>query len=146
MNPYGVAVVQGGWYLHAWCHLRQARRTFRVDRINRVDVLSSTFAAPDGLDIVAAVEESLALARPEWVVTLLVHGPLDEVERWFPRRVGVCEYVDAETTWPRSSTSNPDHSVLRISDNPFAMTVIGPVELRAALARQGERMRATAHG
>jgi predicted DNA-binding transcriptional regulator YafY len=148
VNPYGVAVVQGGrgWYLHAWCHLRRARRTFRVDRIDRVDVLATTFTSPARLDIVAAVEESLALARPEWAVTMLFEGPVSDVAQWIPRHLGVCEAVDAQTTRVRSSTSNLDYFVLRISDHPFRMTVLEPPELRQAFGRHAERMHATAHG
>ena len=85
INPYGVAVVRGWCYVHGWCHLRQARRTFRIDRIDRVDLLDATFRMPQGLDVVAAVERSLALARTEWPVSLLLDGPLEEVEPWFPR-------------------------------------------------------------
>jgi predicted DNA-binding transcriptional regulator YafY len=148
VNPYGVAVVQGGrgWYLHAWCHLRQARRTFRIDRIDRVDVLATTFAAPEGLDIVAAVEQSLALSRPEWAVTMLFEGPVAEVAQWIPRHLGICEAVDDATTRVRSSTANLDYFVLRISDHPFRMTVVEPAELRTAFGRHAERMHATAHG
>lgn len=144
VNPYGVAVVRGWCYVHGWCHLRQARRSFRIDRVDRVDVLDTTFRMPEGLDVVAAVERSLALARPEWPVSLLVHAPLAEVEPWFPRYLGVCEPVGPEATRVRSSTSNLDYFVLRISDHPFAMTVEEPAELRAAFARCAQRMRATA--
>ena len=148
VNPYGVAVVQGGrgWYLHAWCHLRQARRTFRIDRIDRVDVLVTTFAAPQDLDIVGAVERSLALARPEWAVTILFDGPVAEVAEWIPRHLGICEAVDDTTTRVKSSTANLDYFVLRISDHPFRMTVVEPTELRTAFGRHSERMHATAHG
>jgi len=179
VNPYGIAAVLNGWYLHAWCHLRQDRRTFRIDRIDRVDLLSTTFAAPEGLDIVAAVERSqlslsvelsggirddetleralatgcarvnigtAALARPEWAVTMLFDGPIEEVAQWIPRHLGVCEAVDAQTTRVRSSTSNPDYFVLRVSDHPFDMTVVEPDELRTAFGRQAERMRAAARG
>lgn len=146
VNPYGVAVVRGWCYLHAWCHLRQARRTFRIDRLDRVDLLDTTFRMPESLDVVAAVERSLALARPEWPVSLLLDAPLAEVEPWFPRYLGVCEAVGRDTTRVRSSTSNLDYFVLRISDHPFTMTVEEPPELRAAFARCAERMRTTGAG
>lgn len=146
VNPYGLAVVWGTLYLHGWCHLRQARRTFRVDRIDRVDLLSRVFRMPAGLDIAAAVERSLALARPEWSVSLLVAAPVEQVEPWFPRFLGVCERVDADRTRVRSSTSNLDYFVLRISDHPFAMTVEHPAELRAAFGRAAERFAGAAQG
>ena len=139
VNPYGLAVVLGSLYVHGWCHLRQARRTFRVDRIDRVDLLPRTFRMPAGLDVSDAVERSLALARPEWSVSLLLDGPLADVEPWIPRFLGVCEAVDETTTRVRSSTSNPDYFVLRISDHPFAMTVEHPDEIRTAFARAAER-------
>jgi predicted DNA-binding transcriptional regulator YafY len=143
LNPYGLAVVWGSLYVHGWCHLRQARRTFRVDRLDRVDLLARTFRMPS-LDVTAAVERSLALARPEWSVSLLLDGPLADVESWIPRFLGVCEEVDETTTRVRSSTSNPDYFVLRISDHPFGMTVEGPDEVRAAFARAAERFVAAA--
>ena len=144
LNPYGLAVVFGTLYVHGWCHLRQARRTFRVDRIDRVDLLTRTFRMPTALDVASAVESSLALARPEWSVSLLLDGPLAEVESWIPRFLGVCEAVDDTTTRVRSSTSNPDYFVLRVSDHPFAMTVEHPDEVRAAFARAAERFAAAA--
>jgi predicted DNA-binding transcriptional regulator YafY len=144
INPYGVAVVRGWCYVHGWCHLRQARRSFRIDRVDRVDLLDVTFRMPEGLDVVVAVERSLALARSEWPVSLRVHAPLGEVEPWFPRYLGVCEALGPDVTRVRSSTSNLDYFVLRISDHPFAMTVEEPPELRAAFARCAQRMTATA--
>lgn len=146
VNPYGLVALYGGWYLHAWCHLRQARRTFRMDRIDRVDVLVDQFSAPQGLDVVAAVEESLALARPEWAVTMLVQAPLSVLQDHVPRQLGVLEAAGPYETRLRSSTSNLDYFVWRISDLPFAMTVVAPDELRDAFGRHAERMLAVAHG
>jgi predicted DNA-binding transcriptional regulator YafY len=139
LNPYGLAVVFGSLYVHGWCHLRQARRTFRVDRIDRVDLLGPTFRMPERLDVADAVERSLALARPEWSVSLLMDAPLADVEPWIPRFLGICEPVDTATTRVRSSTSNPDYFVLRISDHPFAMTVEKPDAVREAFARAADR-------
>ena len=143
VNPYGVALVQHRLYLHGWCHLRQGRRTFRVDRIESAELLTGTFRMPV-LDVAAAVERSLALARPEWSVSLLLHGPIEEVEQWVPGFLGVCERVDDSTTRVRSSTSNPDYFVLRISDHPFDMTVESPDAVRRAFERAATRMAATA--
>jgi predicted DNA-binding transcriptional regulator YafY len=144
VNPYGVVALRGGWYLHAWCHLRQGRRTFRIDRIDRVDLLRQQFSAPQRLDVVAAVERSLALSRSEWQVTLLVHGSLDEVEPWVPRHLGVLESAGPDLTRMRSSTSNPDYFVLRISDMPFDVTVLEPDAVKDAFRRCAERMAAAA--
>jgi predicted DNA-binding transcriptional regulator YafY len=45
-DPYGLVHVDGGWHLVAYCHLRQAIRHFRVDRMDRLAVLPQTFARP----------------------------------------------------------------------------------------------------
>ncbi|MEO5852050.1 MAG: YafY family protein [Nocardioides sp.] len=140
VNPYGVVVVRGHTYLHAWCHLRSARRTFRIDRLDRVDLLAKTFRAPADLDVADAVQRSLALAWTEHAVSVLLHAPLDEVEPYFPRHLALCERVDAVTTRLRLSTRNLDATVLRISDHPFTMTVEEPPELRTAFARTAERL------
>jgi predicted DNA-binding transcriptional regulator YafY len=135
VNPYGVVVVRGHTYLHAWCHLRRARRTFRLDRIERVEELTTGFRAPQGLDVAAAVERSLAMSWAEHDVSVLVHAPLADVAPYFPRHVGVCEAVDDDTTRLRLTTRNLDATVLRISDHPHPMTVEGPPELREAFDR-----------
>lgn len=33
VDPYGLVYHWDRWYLAGWCHLRQARRVFRVDRV-----------------------------------------------------------------------------------------------------------------
>lgn len=138
INPYGVVVLRGHTYVHGWCHLRKARRTFRLDRIERVDVLGDEFRLPGGLDVAAAVERSLALSWSEYDVAVLVHAPLVEVEPHFPRHVALCERVDDETTRLRLTTRNLDTTVLRISDHPFEMTVEAPPQLSEACRRRAQ--------
>lgn len=41
VDPLAVLVTGGHSYLDAWCHVAQARRLFRVDRMHRVEVLES---------------------------------------------------------------------------------------------------------
>lgn len=48
VEPLGVVFYGGAWYLVAWCRLRQDIRHFRVDRVQRLEVLSEAFASrPD---------------------------------------------------------------------------------------------------
>ena len=39
VEPAGVVGTRNGWYLFAWCRLRQGPRAFRMDRIARVHLL-----------------------------------------------------------------------------------------------------------
>ena len=48
VEPLGVVFYGGAWYLVAWCRLRRDFRNFRIDRIQRLEVLVETFPArPD---------------------------------------------------------------------------------------------------
>ena len=46
VDPHGVFAAEGEWYLSGWCHLADAERRFRVDRIRSLTVLDRTFDAP----------------------------------------------------------------------------------------------------
>ena len=51
VDPYALVHRAGWWYLVGHCHLRNALRTFRVDRIIEIDVLSEAFLIPDDFDV-----------------------------------------------------------------------------------------------
>lgn len=42
VSPQDLFYDTGGWYLSAYCHLRQERRVFRLDRINIARILEAT--------------------------------------------------------------------------------------------------------
>lgn len=45
VEPLGVVFYGGAWYLVAWCRLRADFRHFRVDRVQRLEMLAETFPA-----------------------------------------------------------------------------------------------------
>ena len=60
VDPYALVHRAGWWYLVGYCHLRDAPRTFRVDRIQTLELLSQTFQMPDDFDIHAYLESEFA--------------------------------------------------------------------------------------
>ncbi len=56
VDPYALVHRNGWWYLVGYCHLRQALRTFRVDRIQELALLGQTFQKPDDFDIQAYLD------------------------------------------------------------------------------------------
>ncbi|MCB0034513.1 MAG: YafY family transcriptional regulator [Anaerolineales bacterium] len=46
VDPYGLAHLVTDWYLLGHCHLRNGRRVFRLNRIEEVQLLTSTFEPP----------------------------------------------------------------------------------------------------
>jgi predicted DNA-binding transcriptional regulator YafY len=50
-DPYGLIHLDRTWYLVAYCHLRHDIRHFRLDRVDRLQVLDKTFTRPDDFQI-----------------------------------------------------------------------------------------------
>jgi hypothetical protein len=46
VDPYAVFAAEGEWYLTAWCHVAEAERRFRIDRIRGLATLHQTFDPP----------------------------------------------------------------------------------------------------
>ncbi len=51
VDPYALLHRWGWWYVIAYCYLRQATRTFRVDRIRELTLLARTFDLPPDFDV-----------------------------------------------------------------------------------------------
>jgi proteasome accessory factor C len=56
VDPYRLWSNLGTWYLLAWCHLVNGERQFRVDRVERVELLDTTFTPDPGATTLAAYE------------------------------------------------------------------------------------------
>jgi len=64
-DAYGLAFWGGCWYVIGMCHLRGGMRSFRLDRIVRVEGRSESFARPPNFDALAHLRHSLAnMQRP----------------------------------------------------------------------------------
>jgi predicted DNA-binding transcriptional regulator YafY len=51
VDPYALVHRRGWWYLVGYCHLRQAERSFRVDRILACSLTGSVFEVPTCFEI-----------------------------------------------------------------------------------------------
>lgn len=57
VEPLGVVFYGGAWYLVAWCRLRKDIRHFRVDRVQRLELLNETFATRPDFSLRQHLEE-----------------------------------------------------------------------------------------
>ena len=57
MEPYALVHRWGWWYVTGFCRMREALRTFRVDRIRQIDLLDEIFREPPDFDIRAYLAE-----------------------------------------------------------------------------------------
>lgn len=58
VDPYSLVHQTGCWYLVGYCHLRQAMRIFRVDRIHELELLSTTFHMPEDFNVRSYLDET----------------------------------------------------------------------------------------
>src|SRR5919202_1441822 len=84
VDPYGLVAHWDRWYLVGWCHLRQAVRVFRLDRILTATVEATTFARPAAFASLRYVLESLATEPTGWAVEVLLETTLGEAQRRIP--------------------------------------------------------------
>jgi predicted DNA-binding transcriptional regulator YafY len=140
VDCYGILVHHGRWYLHGYCHLRKGTRTFRVDRIRRVDLLETCFERPAGIDVRAAVMASIAMVRSDYQVELEICGPIAMVRDYISPDLAVLEEIDATTTRLVSSTETLDWFVRRMSMVPFSIRVVSPAEMVDAFHAHAQRL------
>ena len=59
VEPYGAVHMDGRWYVVGRCRMREALRTFRLDRISGLEMSEETFERPAAFDAKAYLESSL---------------------------------------------------------------------------------------
>ncbi|QFG68656.1 helix-turn-helix transcriptional regulator [Ornithinimicrobium pratense] len=104
VDPLRVLSVDGYWYLEAWCHRARGVRTFRLDRVEAVEVLDEPAAPPQDLaprDVVPGVFKG----DPQ---DLLVTLELQPAAAW------VAESIPSEQVERRDDGSTV--MVLRVAD------------------------------
>ena len=60
VDPYALSFRWGNWYLIGYCHLRREMRTFRIDRIKHLEVLTGHYEIPKDFDARIYLEESMS--------------------------------------------------------------------------------------
>lgn len=60
VDPYGLIVSEGDWYLYTHDHQRDARRTFLLARIERATLTDERFQVPADFDLATYVREGFA--------------------------------------------------------------------------------------
>jgi predicted DNA-binding transcriptional regulator YafY len=80
-DPYGIAYHLGLWYTIGYCHLRQDRRLFRLDRISAIEMMSETFSPPANFHALEEVQRALASVRRRWRIEVWLQTTLLEAQR-----------------------------------------------------------------
>jgi len=140
VDPYGLAYRDRHWYMVGHCSLRHGPRTFRLDRVEHLNVLGAQrFARPQGFDVLAYLDEAWAsLPRPHPFEAWL-DADLATAQRALRKPVGLLE-PQGEGTRLRGATDNYDWLVRELAGLPFAFRAKAPEGLRTAVRRLGEML------
>lgn len=131
-DPYGVAHYQGKWYAVGWCHLRQAERSFRLDRVAQVGLTDVTFDAPGQFDALAYVVQAIAKVPRRFSFEILLKTDLASAVDEIMDVLGVLEPSD-DGVLLSGSTDDLDWLARHLAILSFDIAVREPEDLRVAL-------------
>lgn len=139
LDPYGVAFHAGAWYVLGMCHLRSAIRSFRLDRVQQVELRAASFARLVGVDVLSSLRQSVAKLARKYQVEVLLHTDLATAAIYFDDTIGMFDSA-ANGVLLRSETDDLDWFAARLAALPCDFEVRQPDALRASLLRLGERL------
>ena len=139
VDPYGLALYGGCWYLLGMCHLRAAMRSFRLDRVRGVELRAASFAPPPDFDALAQLRQSMATVARAHAVEILLRTDLKTASEHFPSDIGQFEQR-ADGVVLNSQTDHLDWFAGQLAGMPFEFEIRTPASLRDSLARLGERL------
>ena len=143
INPYAVLHTDGRWYLIGYCLLRKALRTFRLDRVQNLEIRSASFQRPKKFDPHAHLKQSMPFIQSGYQIDVWIDMPVEQAQRAFaPYRVA----TESEQGGTRLRCG-------RDSLRPIAAMLLGmgrrivihkPAELRATFREMAKMAQQTA--
>ena len=138
VEPYGMIGWNGRWYLVGYCCLRRDHRTFRLDRIQQVEMLAESFVRPENFDCRTYVTEQYSMEAARWHIEVEFQAPVFTVQQKIPASYGQLAATSAGTLFQSQYEDLEDMARYLIALNlPFV--IHQPQELRDALLRLAEQ-------
>jgi predicted DNA-binding transcriptional regulator YafY len=131
-DPYGITFRRGRWYVVGWCHLRQAIRSFRMDRILEARSLDFRFSSPEDFDALKHVQEAIALLPRAFSFEILLKTDMLTAQRYIFDILGVLEPCDGGVLMRGGAEELPWLAQV-LSGLPFGFVIHEPQELRQVL-------------
>ncbi len=143
VDPYGLALRNGSWYLVAMCQLRASMRTFRLDRIAGVAPLPVSFRRPAGFDALAHLRESMAGIERAHAIEVVLKTDLATASRHFCDEIGFFEPIEGGVRL-RSQADDLDWFARQLCAAPFQAVIVAPAALRCSVRALAARLAAMA--
>lgn len=134
IDPYALTYLDASWYLLSHCHVRQAIRTFRLDRIVTLELLATSFGKPTNFDPIAYLNTAIASLPRAYSIKVLLHTDLSCALAEIFSSLGLLEPV-ANGTLMHSQADDLAWMARELAHLPFSFTILTPPELRVALTQ-----------
>jgi predicted DNA-binding transcriptional regulator YafY len=141
-DPYGVVHYQGKWYAVGWCNLRQALRSFRLNRVARVALTEAIFNPPKRFDAMTYVVQAIANVPRRFAFEILLKTDLASAADEIMDVLGVMELFD-DGVLLRGSTDDLDWLARQLAKLSFDFVVREPDDLRVALHNLAAKLATT---
>lgn len=132
IDPYGLVLHWDRWYVVGWCHLRQAVRIFRLDRMVSAVVGESRFERPPAFDSLQYLLDSFATAPWGYPIEALLETTMEDARRRFQPGSAVFEQ-EADGVVVRTNVENLEWAARALLMLGCPFVIRQPKELRAAL-------------
>lgn len=127
-DPYTVVYHGARWYVVGYCHLRQAMRNFRLDRIAQALLLDSTFSRPEHFDGRASLIAAFAAIPDLWNVDVGLELHVDDARQRVPTTLARLE-AHGTTTRLYASTGDLDWMARFLINLSCPFTIHAPATL-----------------
>ncbi|GHO89264.1 helix-turn-helix transcriptional regulator [Dictyobacter formicarum] len=139
VEPYGIVGWDGRWYLVGYCCLRQDMRTFRLDRIQKIEPLEEPFERDEEFDCRAYVEKRYNSQPGRYHIQIEFQAPLYTVQQRIPASYGTLTPTANGVMFQCQYDNIEGHARYLMALNlPFV--IHEPPELRDAFKRLAAKM------
>ena len=145
LEPYGIVHMDGRWYAVGRCRLREALRTFRLDRVSEMELGDETFDRPVGFDAKAYLERSMPFVQAGFSIEVWLETPIDKAKSHFPLHRVMMEGENGGTVL-RCARENLEPFAAMLLTLGCSIVVRQPPELREAFDRLAARATQAAGG
>ncbi|WP_118184889.1 helix-turn-helix transcriptional regulator [Paraburkholderia phosphatilytica] len=131
-DPYGLVYRNGRWYMSGMCRLRDALRTFRLDRMDNIETLDTTFERPEGFSADGYLSHSIATLRRRYTVEVRLHTSLQQAMLELREDMGLLAPLE-DGLRLSAHTDSLEWFARELARLSFGFEILEPLELRDAV-------------
>ncbi len=145
VEPYGIVHMDGRWYLVGRCRLREALRTFRLDRVSALELKDQTFERSSGFDAKAYLERSMPFVEAGFSIEVWLDLPIQKARSHFALHRVMMEDENGGTSL-KCARANPEPFAAMLLTLGCSIVVRQPRELMETFGRLATRAAQAAAG